>query len=319
MVEKHGTTWRYDFTKKGRRYRQGGYLTKGDAVEAEAKARTSARMINMDFIKLCNSRLRDVELRRSKGHFERNKLFIENLIKRWGTKREITREDVKEYIEAIAETSKEKANKALSLIRALFSHGIKEGIIDLNPVKGFEKYGVEKSLKYIPPAEDVKKILEVASETERVYLITLLHTMGRMREIHNLKWEDINFKDNHLILRTRKARSSNVSVRRVPLTATLRATLENLPRESEYVFTNPRKHSRYDNRIKLIKSLCRKAEIKEFSAHNLRHFGASVLADKNVSLSDIQILLGHTRVTTTAIYIQSINPSLSDAINKLDE
>lgn len=273
----------------------------------------------MDFIKLCNSRLRDVELRRSKGHFKRNKLFIENLIKRWGTKREITREDVKEYIEAIAETSKEKANKALSLIRALFSHGIKEGIIDLNPVKGFEKYGVEKSLKYIPPAEDIKKILEVASETERVYLITLLHTMGRMREIHNLKWEDINFKDNYLILRTRKARSSNVSVRRVPLTATLRATLENLPRESEYVFTNPRKHSRYDNRIKLIKSLCRKAEIKEFSAHNLRHFGASVLADKNVSLSDIQILLGHTRVTTTAIYIQSINPSLSDAINKLDE
>ena len=208
---------------------------------------------------------------------------------------------------------------AASIAPSGAAHGIKEGIIDLNPLKGFEKYGVEKSLKYIPPAQDIKKILEVASETERAYLITLLHTMGRMREIHKLKWEDVNFKDNYLILRTRKAKSSNVSIRRVPLTATLRATLENLARESEYVFTNPRKHSRYDNRIKLIKSLCRKVAIKEFSAHNLRHFGASVLADKNVSLSDIQSLLGHTRVTTTATYIQSINPSLSDAINKLDE
>jgi len=38
-----------------------------------------------------------------------------------------------------------------------------------------------------------------------------------------------------------------------------------------------------------------------------------------VPFSDIQKLLGHTRVTTTSTYVQSINPSLSDAINKLDE
>lgn len=319
MVEKHGTTWRYDFMKKGVRYKNGGYLTKEQAKDAEAKSRLSARRINTDFIKLCNSRLRDVELRRSKGHFERNKLLIKKLIALWGTKREINREDVKDYIEKIAEVSKEKANRVLALVRALFSHGLKEGLIDYNPVKGFEKYGVERNLKYIPPPEDILAILKVATEKERFYIIALLHTMARMREIHNLKWDDVNLKENYLILKTRKAKSSNVSIRRVPLTATLREILEKLPKESEYVFTNPRKESRYDNRIKLIKGLCRRAGVKEFSAHSLRHFGASVLVDKNVPLSDIQALLGHTRVTTTAAYIQSMNPSLSDAINKLDE
>ncbi len=319
MVERHGATWRYCFTKRKVRYRKGGYLTKEEAKEAEAKARIEAKRINTGFIALCESRLKDLEIRRTKGHFERNRLFIENLIAIWATKREITREDVKEYLERVAAESKERANRVLALMRALFSHGIKQGLIDYNPVKGFEKYGVERKLKYIPPREDVSAILKAATDEERFYITALLHTMARMREIHRLKWEDVNLKENYLILKTRKAKSSNVSIRRVPLTATLREILENLPRESEYVFTNRRKGSRYDNRIKLIKSLCRRAGVKEFSAHNLRHFGASILADRNVPLSDIQALLGHTRVTTTATYIQSISPSLSDAINKLDE
>jgi integrase len=317
MVEKHGTTYRYCFTRKKIRYRQGGYQTKEEAKDAEAKARLRAKRINTGFIALCDSRLKDVEIRRSKGHFERNVILIKKLILLWGTKREIAREDVKDYLESIAEVSHEKANRALAMIRALFSHGIREGLIDYNPVKGFEKYSVERSLKYIPPLEDVKKILEAANPMERAYLITLLHTMGRMREIHKLKWEDVT--ENYLILRTRKAKSSNVSVRRVPLTETLREILKNLPRESEYVFTNSRKKSRYDNRIKLIKGLCRKAGVRVFSAHNLRHLGASILIDKNVPLSDIQLILGHTRITTTAGYIQSINPSLTEAIRKLDE
>lgn len=317
MIERHGTTYRYDFTKKGVRYRNGGYLTKEEAKQAEAKARTQTRRINTSFIKLCNSRLRDVEIRRSKGHFERNKLLIQNLVSLWGTKPEITREDVKRYIEGIAEISPEKANRALALVRALFSHGIKEGLIDYNPVKGFEKYGVERNPKYIPPVADVIAVLKLANGDERNYLIALIHTMGRMREIHKLKWDDVY--EDYLILKTRKARSSNVSIRKVPITKELRNILDSIPHESEYVFTNPRTGDKYDNRIKLIKGLCRRAKVKEFSAHNLRHLGASVLVDQNIPLSDIQLLLGHTRVSTTAGYIQSIKPSLSDAISKIGE
>jgi integrase len=317
MIEKHGKTYRYDFTKKKVRYKNGGYLTKEEAKEAEARARSNSRRINTAFIKLCNSRLRDVEIRRSKGHFERNKLLVQKLTSLWGTKREITREDVKGFIESIAEISLEKANRALALIRALFSHGIKEGLIDYNPLKGFEKYGVERNPKYIPPIADVLAILKLANEQERNYLIALIHTMGRMREIHNLKWDNVS--ETELILKTRKARSSNVSIRKVPLTKELKSILDSIPHESEYVFTNPRTGGKYDNRIKLIKGLCRQAKVKEFSAHNLRHLGASVLVDQNIPLSDIQLLLGHTRVSTTAGYIQSIKPSLSDAIEKIGQ
>ena len=92
-----------------------------------------------------------------------------------------------------------------------------------------------------------------------------------------------------------------------------------MERSAEYVFSNPRTKSRYDNRIKLIHSLCRKAGVKQFTYHNLRHWGASKLARENVPLTDIQALLGHTRPTTTDTYLQSLNPNLVVSIKKLED
>jgi integrase len=315
-VYRHRGKWMYDF-KKDQRYRQGGYETKSEAQDAEAKARVTAKRINTDFIKLCNSRLEEIERRRSKGHFERNKLLIENLIKRWATQKTVTRENVEELLNEIALTSKYKANRYLALIKALYNHGIDRQWFEYNPTKGIKPFGIERAKKYIPPIEDIRAVLFKATETERKYLLTLLYTMARMREINRLKWEDVT--EEYVILRTRKAKNSDVAERRVPLTPTLKEILEGLPRVGDFVFINPTTKTRYDNRIKLIRSLCKKAEVKQFTFHNLRHWGASKLAKENVPLTDIQKLLGHTRPTTTDGYLQSLNPSLSNAINKLEE
>jgi integrase len=64
--------------------------------------------------------------------------------------------------------------------------------------------------------------------------------------------------------------------------------------------------------------LCRKAKVKKFTFHNLRHYGASKLAEAGVSITDIQYLLGHQRATTTDIYLQSISPNLRTAMDKIN-
>ena len=104
MVEEHGTTWRYDFVKHQVRYKKGGYRTKQEAIEAEAKARTGAKRINTDFLKLLSSRLEELEIRRSKGHFQRNKILFESLMVRWGTLTVIGTEDVETYLERIGKS-----------------------------------------------------------------------------------------------------------------------------------------------------------------------------------------------------------------------
>jgi site-specific recombinase XerD len=159
LVEKHGTTWRYDFVKHQVRYKKGGYRTKQEAIEAEAKARTGAKRINTDFLKLLSSRLEELEIRRSKGHFQRNKILFESLMAKWGTLSVITTEDVEMYLNELAKKSKHQANVALRLIRALFNHGLRKNWFDFDPTRSIKPFGIEKKDKYIPPAEDIEKVL----------------------------------------------------------------------------------------------------------------------------------------------------------------
>lgn len=317
-VYRHRSSWMYDFVKNTRRYREGGYRTRQEAVEAEAKARTMARKINMDFLKLCTSRLEDLETRRSKGHFERNKLLFEKLVSKWSTLPEVTITDVEEFLKETAQHSKDKANRYLALIKALFRHGIKRRLVDYDPTVGIEPFGIERARKYIPPAEEVEKVLSIAPQEFKEYLITILHTAGRMREINKLKWEDVNFEENYLILRTRKAKNSDLMERKIPMTDTVREILLRKERIGDYVFTNKSSGSYFDNRIKFIRSLCKSAKVKPFTFHNLRHFSASKLANLGVALTDIQEILGHTRPTTTDNYLQALKGSVRDAIKKLE-
>ena len=74
----------------------------------------------------------------------------------------------------------------------------------------------------------------------------------------------------------------------------------------------------YQYRSKILKTACRKAEVKEFGYNSLRHYGASKLADSGVPITTIQALLGHQRTTTTDIYLQSIRKSLIDAVKILE-
>jgi integrase len=224
---------------------------------------------------------------------------------------------VEKHLKETAQFSEHKSNRELALIKALFNHGIDRQWFDFNPTKGIKPIGVKRERKYIPPIEDIKAVLELATQEERIYLLTILHTMCRVREINRLKWE--NVYDEYIIVSTKKTKNSDEAIRAIPYTPTLKSIFEGMERKGEYVFINPRTGTKYDNRIKLIRSLCKKAQVEKFTFHNLRHWGASKLAMEKVPLTDIQALLGHTRATTTDTYLQSLNPVLRSSIKKLED
>ncbi len=172
-------------------------------------------------------------------------------------------------------------------------------------------------LKYIPPEADVRKILQKASPTQKAYVLVAIHTLGRSSSINNLRWDDVF--DDHLILRTRKCKNSNVKKISIPLNQVLKEVLAQIPHDAEFVFWNKKTQRAYDYRDKLIPSLCRKANVRRFTLHCLRHFGASRLDNAGVPLCDIQALLGHEAATTTAIYLQSLKGSTVEAVRKLED
>jgi integrase len=307
----------YDFWKHGVRHRKSGYDTKQAARVAETEARKNLKAMNLDFIALCESRLKELKTRRTNTWFKENKRLIEKLILLWGRKKEITRVDIEGFLNETAGTSHQNANAQLKMINALFNHAVERDWLTVNPAGKIKKYSVAVAKKYIPPQEDLQKMLRIASPLDRLYLLVVAHTLGRITAVNRMKWEDVHA--DYLSLYTRKARNSDVKEIKIPLNRVLRKTLAKLPREGEFVFVNPKTGGSYVYRKRLLKTLCKQAEVPYFSWHALRHFGASKLDSAGIPLTDIQKLLGHERATTTDIYLQSLRGSTSKAVKKLED
>ena len=310
-------TWTYEFLKAGIRFRKGGFKTEERAKDAEAKARVKAHPLNTDLRKLCEMRLQDIKNRLTKGHYRDNKQLFDRLIPLWSFQNEITRADVVIFLNQISnEVSNHRANRYLRYINALFNFGIMNEIMFSNPASTIPSYSVDPSRKYVPPIKDVLKVISICNQDHRNYLMFLIHTAARSIEINHLKWNDI--EEGHIILKTKKSKHSNVVSRLIPINKVLQSVIESITHRGEYVFINRKTNKPYLFRSKFLKRLCREAKVKPFMFHSLRHLSASLMADAGVPITEIQIILGHQRVTTTDIYIKSITGVTTDATKHLE-
>ncbi len=64
--------------------------------------------------------------------------------------------------------------------------------------------------------------------------------------------------------------------------------------------------------------LCKKAGVKNFNFHALRHSGASVMDSLGVPIGSIQRILGHEQRKTTENYLQSIGDSERHAMEMFE-
>ena len=181
------------------------------------------------------------------------------------------------------------------------------------------------------PKEDVIKVLMAADQETRDYLWTIICTMGRMGEINQLKWTDVNLKDKHLVLYTRKKRGGHLTPRRIPLNQNLLDVLHrrynNRTPDKPWVFwhrywsrkVNDWVDGPFIDRKKFMKTLCKKAGVKYFRFHALRHFGATLLDNGKVPIGTVQKLLGHENRLTTEIYLHSLGDGERAAVGYLDQ
>ncbi len=71
----------------------------------------------------------------------------------------------------------------------------------------------------------------------------------------------------------------------------------------------------YDRRKKLMKGLCKKADVQYFNFHALRHAGASLMENNGVPLGAIQRILGHESQRTTEIYLHTLGKAEREAMD----
>jgi len=277
---------------------------------------------------LVNKRLDHVQAYNSKSHYLDHTGMAKRWVKKWSKLQcsEIRADDIERFILERRKVSAYTANKEIRFLRALFNFGMKREWIASNPTKNLTFFPVEKTMKYVPPKEDVLKVIMAADQEMQNYLWAIRETMGRMGEINRLTWQDVNFDERYVVLYTRKKKGGHLTPRKVPMTEKLFDVLSSMHRQRDkykpWVFWHrywDRKaktwvEGPYKDRNMIMTTLCNKVGVKYFRYHALRHFGASVLDHANVNIGSIQRILGHENRTTTEIYLHSIGEAERDAM-----
>lgn len=228
---------------------------------------------------------------------------------------ELTIEDCRRFANYIQQKRGNKsANRRVRTLKAMWIW-CKERV-KKNPWREVKGFPQETFVKYLPPESDIKLVFEAAEDWEKDLLMLILNTGARVSEILNLKWSDV-FDDN-IQLWTKKRKDGSRQPRRIPIGSSLKEILKRYADRgynNDYVLIHPvtlEPFRKSQTSIKfMLKRLCRKAKVKPFGFHSLRHYFASCLLDTGkTGLADIQLLLGHQRMTTTDTYLHSLNPKL---------
>jgi integrase len=217
------------------------------------------------------------------------------------------------------------ANRDLKEFKALYNWSIRNDLISSDPCKNIGSYPENPKARYVPPADDINRVLLAAEREDMDLILTLYHTAGRTSEVLKLTWEDVNFEQRWVRLWTRKRRGGELQEDKLAMTDTLYDVLKHRwdkrDKTTAYVFHNTDgSRFTYTQKRNTMKRLCRKAGVKVFGFHAIRHHVASILADSGkASLGQIQKMLRHKRTTTTDNYIKTLDPQLRQVANVLDE
>ena len=240
----------------------------------------------------------------------------------WGKRYldQITKSDL---IALLAEHRKTHApgscNRLTILLRYLFNTAIRNEDVGItkNPTAGLRLMKEEnKKERYlsIEEAQVLYEKLKLSDNTMLKYIVPMLIVTGaRKREVLDARWEDFDFERRSWRIHTTKLGRP----RHVPLSDSAVALLNSVPRfvSCEWAFPNPKTKEPFVDIYYAWNTVRKAAGLAEVRIHDLRHSFASFLVNSGRSLYEVQHLLGHTQIKTTARYSHLSQDTLLDASN----
>jgi len=220
------------------------------------------------------------------------------------------------------------ANKDRKNLRAAWQWGIFYiGLPKDNPFHSVQRFAEVRNERAVPTMDDFWKVFNAAEDgQDRLMLFSLLHTGARRDELFRLRWKDVDFNEKRIRLYTRKNEIGEWKSAWLPLSNDLEGMLKEHQKITgllRFVFLNknesddPQQWTPYLYRQHWLKKLCTKAGVKQFGFHGVRHLFASILAANNRPLVEIQQMLRHGSITTTARYIHTLESGNRDVLSVL--
>ncbi len=201
------------------------------------------------------------------------------------------------------------SNRDLRHLKSAYNWVIENEMISCpNPFLKIKTLRVDKKERHIPTVDDFRKALDACGNLQdRLMLLTYFETGGRLREILNLRWSDVDLANSSLRLWTGK-RKGGREADWICVSANLVALLQQQRYDTglkEFVFISPRTGTKFYNRPKFFAGIAQKAGIERFTAHEIRHLMATLMLHGGESIATIQKVLRHTSPITTTLYLHS--------------
>ena len=229
-------------------------------------------------------------------------------------------------------------------ISRVFQAAVEEGVIARNPSLGI-KVTAPISEKKVLSADEVSLLLKKAKEVEHLFYpawVMALFTGMRSGELYALEWKDIDLESGLISVHrqwTSKDGLHNTKTNKcrvVPISDALKQFLEayrlerkpyrevlkpTRPPYHEYISEDlvlPRLQQWKDGeQAKVLRSFCSQIGITLVGFHDLRATFITNLLSQGVPLPKVMAIVGHSRMSTTDVYLRLAGINLHKATDKL--
>ena len=228
---------------------------------------------------------------------------------------DITIDKIKKYkADRRKDVSPATVNRELSLLSHIFTINIEDGKIHYDPTKKVKRFKEKPRIRFLE-RDEIDRLLAHAVDYQRPIIQTALHTAFRVSDILALTWGQIDFARRTITLTQIKTDGPILQ----PMTEELIKVLTTVPRHvsSPYIFHDA-DGKPYKRIVKGFTAACKRAGIKDFHFHDLRHTFASHYLMQGGDLKTLQVLMGHKTIAMTAKYAHLAQRHLHQEIKRID-
>lgn len=212
-------------------------------------------------------------------------------------------------------------NRELEVLRAMLNFAMQSEWIIKNPftlTKGVISKAAEVERDRVLSFDEERRLFETCTDKRshlKALLICALDTAMRRGEIFKMRWQDVNFENDEIVIPQTNAKTEES--RTVGMTPRLKEQLKLLwevsPRDTNQLVFG------ITNTIKTAwKTACRLADVKDFRFHDCRHTATTRMIASGSPHTEVMKITGHSQLSTFLRYLNITSEMTSKVASRLN-
>ena len=214
-------------------------------------------------------------------------------------------------------------SRMLTCLHSFYQYLADKHNLKFDPTEQLDYPKLEKKLPVFLNVQEVERLLEAPSSKSLIgqrdrAMLELLYSCGlRVSELINLSYHNINLKDEFIRIHGKGNKERLLPMGEIAIDYLTKYELNSRPtllkngQSDSYFLSNRGRAMSRQNFFYIIKDYASKAGIdKPLSPHSLRHAFATHLVQKGADLRSVQLMLGHSDISSTQLYTHIQNAQL---------